>query len=350
MLDSFFIWYVLIAVVAVSLAALIVILRSIRPLWFARIFRRRQTTLMRGQLLGGGRYRIGRELGRGMNAVTFQVVDDQFPQLGLVAKVLLTPEDEPRISRDGYIRHIRRFHREVEHLQRLQSSKFVVPLHSTHLNAFTPFFVMKRCDGSLNEEVGRGPLPMQPILDVAIDVCQGLADSHRHQIIHRDLKPANILRYENRWVLADFGMSLLGEKGSMVSVPESIPGTIPYTAPEVMYYESSAIKPSADVFSFGITFKMLLTGTDVWEGPTSRLLQRRIDQATQKEVALFDELIDEMTNLRPEDRPKTIDIVVQKLEKIFLRINNLRAQGSAGKKRFLLEGVERLSQTDDFRI
>lgn len=323
--------------------------------YFARILRRRetapvhgqqrQTSPLRDQLLDG-RYRMGYELGRGMNAVTHPVQDPQHPQAHLVAKVLLTPEEEPRITPASYRRHLARFRREMKHLEQLQGSKFVVPVDSFHPNAIPPFFVMTRCSGSLEEELGNVPLPVQRVLDVAVDVCQGLIAIHQHEIIHRDLKPANILRHENRWVLADFGMSLLGGQGSTVSVLDSLPGTIPYTAPEVMYYESRAIRSTADVFSLGVTLKVMLTGINTWEGPVSSFLQARIDRTTRREIALFDTLIAEMTRFQPEDRPANIGVIARRLEEIFQRIDGTRGAGRCrGKsKRSRLQGLERFRQ------
>ena len=323
--------------------------------YFQRVMRRReaapvhdqprQTSPFRDQLLDG-RYRMGYELGRGMNAVTYPVQDTQHPQTPFVAKVLLTPEEEPRITPASYRRHLARFRREMKHLEELQGSKFVVPVHSFHPHAIPPFFVMTRCSGSLEEELGNVPLPVQRVLDVAVDVCQGLVEIHQHEIIHRDLKPANILKHENRWVLADFGMSLLEGQGSTVSVLDSLPGTIPYTAPEVMYYESRAIKFTADVFSLGVTLKVMLTGISTWEGPASSFLQARIDRTTRRKIALFDELIAEMTRFQPADRPANIAVVAQRLEEIFQRIHGMRDAGGIGdkSKRSRLQGLERLKQ------
>lgn len=327
--------------VAVAVAA-----TAVFVFWFLR--RRDRMTHTLHQPLAG-RYRIGYELGRGMNAITYHVEDSSSPQTPLVAKVLLTRAEEPRITRDSFRRHVVRFRREMEHLEKLQDKEFVVPVHSFYPDAIPPFYVMVRCRGSLQDELTRTPLPLQEVLNVVVDVCQGLVEIHHVGIIHRDLKPANILKYENRWVLADFGMSLLGGEKSNVTIPDSMPGTIPYTAPEVMYRESDRIDATADVFSLGITLKEMFTGTTVWESPTSSLLQNRFGSKTRKEIKLFDGLITRMTSMRSEDRPHDIPEVLRELQSIFQKVNEMRYPGRNRLSarlfsRPLLQGAERLSQ------
>lgn len=285
----------------------------------------------------GGRFRKGYELGRGMNAVTYYVEDIHNSGIPLVAKVLLTPDEEPRITPDGFRRHIERFRREMKHLEELKGCKCIIPVHSFYPDAIEPFFVMSRCEGSLESEIKNGtPLEMETILNVLADVCHGLIEIHKRGIIHRDLKPANILKHNGTWVIADFGMSLLGEKGSMVTVPESLPGTIPFTAPEVMYYESGRINCCADIFSLGITMKMMFSGMSAWETPTSNLLQARVPDRMKQEITLFDELIQNMTKLQPEDRPQEMGIVIKEIAEIFENINSTRGNENQ------LKGVDNL--------
>lgn len=296
--------------------------------WFFQRYRKKRQFL--GEFLGG-RYRIGFELGRGMNAVTYRVEDNMNPAIPLAAKVLLTPEEEPRISRGSFNRHVKRFNREIENLKKLKDCKFVVPLYDFHPDNIQPFFVMKLCDGSLQDELISIPLSMDMILNVLLDVCEGLQEIHDHKIIHRDFKPSNILKYEGRWVLADFGMSLMGGYGGVVTVPDSLPGTIPYTAPEVMYNEPSAIGPSADIFSLGITLKAMFTGNTILEAKTSDLLPGRINKKTKRQIKLFDDLIEELTRMEPKDRPQSIWDVAKKIEEIFEDVNKIE-----GKKRKIL--------------
>jgi len=301
---------------------------------FLLIYRRFQRYPKKRQFPGeflGGRYRIFHELGRGMNAVTYRVEDNKNPDIPLAAKVLLPPEEEPRISRSSFNRHIRRFNREIENLKKLKGCKFVVPLYDSQPNNIQPFFVMKLCDCSLQDELAKTPLPMHMILNVLLDVCEGLQEIHDHEVFHRDFKPANILKYEGRWVLADFGMSLMGGDGGLVTVPDSFPGTIPYTPPEVMYNEPDTIGPAADIFSLGVTLKAMFTGNTILEAKTSDLLLGRINIKTKRQIKLFDKFIEKMTNMESKNRPQSIGDVAKKIEEIFEEVNKIE-----GKKREIL--------------
>ena len=292
----------------------------------------------------GPRYKIGYELGRGMNAVTYCVEDTQDKSQPLVAKMLLTPEEEPRITATSFIRHSNRFRREMKHLEELHDSQYVVRLHKSQPYALRPFFVMERCDGSLADRISSGLLDMQEILDVMVDVLLGLQNCHKRKIFHRDLKPANILKRGDKWVLADFGMSLLGNDATVVSVPESLPGTIPYTAPEVMYFDSAQIGPPADLFSLGVTLKEMLTGQNIWHEQPSNLLQYRAGKIRKEEVSHFNAIVDLMISLRPEDRQQNVGETAKLIKAAFMEVNQTRLSEAKKRSYSELKGIDRLDR------
>jgi len=289
-----------------------------------------------------GRYRIGYELGRGMNAVTFLVEDKKDPNFNLVAKILLTSKDNPGITRESFRRHLARFQREMKHLEQVKESEYIVPIHAFYPNALPPFFVMKRCERSLSDQLSGGPLSIENVLDAMADILQGLEVIHKKNIIHRDLKPANILWYEGRWVLSDFGMSLLGEERSVVTVQESLPGTIPYTATEVLYSET--VKPSADIFSLGVCLKEMLTKQMTRDKKPSELLLNGTDSQTKKEVEYFDEFVTKMTDYNPRYRPQSVREVAEGLRGIFMKINSLRTSKNSLKNIYRLDEIGFKSQ------
>lgn len=218
----------------------------------------------------------------------------------------------------------------------------MVRVYECNPYALRPFFIMERCEGSLADKISSVPLGMQVILDCLIHVCLGLSHCHYRKIIHRDLKPANILGRKDRWVLADFGMSLLANEGTVVSVPESLPGTIPYTSPEVMYYDPSEIGPPADIFSLGVTLKEMLTGTNSWQGKPSSLLQHRVGDVRRREVECFDSLITQMMSLRPEDRPQTVAEVAKMMKEVFHKVNQIYQFLPSNTSQGPLQRIERL--------
>ena len=81
---------------------------------------------------------------------------------------------------------------------------------------------------SLLRRIGR--LPGDKALEIARQLCAGLAAAHREGVLHRDLKPANImLDGRGRVVVTDFGLASLAER---VEGLEARNGTPAYMAPE----------------------------------------------------------------------------------------------------------------------
>jgi serine/threonine protein kinase len=67
---------------------------------------------------------------------------------------------------------------------------------------------MEYLEGStLADRLRRGPLSLEEMLRIAIDVCEGLEKAHRSGVVHRDLKPSNIMLTKDGAKLMDFGLA-----------------------------------------------------------------------------------------------------------------------------------------------
>jgi len=97
--------------------------------------------------------------------------------------------------------------------------------------------------------------------EIGLQITVALVELHSNDIVHRDLKPGNILYSENRWKLADFGISKnLARLVTQKTFQQA--GTPGYAAPE--QFQGVTAHPSADVYSFGKLLVYLLTGqTDI---------------------------------------------------------------------------------------
>lgn len=124
--------------------------------------------------------------------------------------------------------------------------------------------VLEKAEGSLHAV--RPPAP-GPLL---AQICEGLAQLHHAGWVHGDLKPANVLLMKDGSArLADFNMAAELEGTHAYTPAFSTPD---YTPPELLWSEigerGRRIRPSADVWAFGVLAHLLLTGSFPLPGGT----------------------------------------------------------------------------------
>jgi serine/threonine protein kinase len=120
------------------------------------------------------------------------------------------------------------------------------------------FFTMEYVDGedlaSLLRRIGR--LPEDKALDIARQLCAGLAAAHTKGVLHRDLKPANImLDGRGQVVITDFGLAGIADQ---IQGAEVRSGTPAYMAPEQL--AGKEVSTRSDIFSLGLVLYEVFTG------------------------------------------------------------------------------------------
>jgi PAS domain S-box-containing protein len=124
----------------------------------------------------------------------------------------------------------------------------------------------------LLEDAGGEPLsrllgtPMEPgrFLRLAIRITAALSKAHQRGLVHKDLKPANILVNSGNGEvrLTGFGIaSRLRRERQAPEPPETIAGTLAYMAPEQTGRMNRSIDARSDLYSLGVTFYEMLTGS-----------------------------------------------------------------------------------------
>ena len=118
------------------------------------------------------------------------------------------------------------------------------------------YLSMEYVDGetlaSVRERIGR--LPPEKAIDVARQLCAGLAAAHEHGVLHRDLKPANVMLDDRGRVrIVDFGLAM--RAGERV---DRIAGTPSYIAPEQLAGKEPTER--SDLFSLGLVIYEVVTG------------------------------------------------------------------------------------------
>ena len=162
---------------------------------------------------------------------------------------------------------IHRFLKEAGHLKRLRHTN-IVPVEEISARSEGPYFVMPYYEkGSLASLIQPGqPLDTETILDIAMQVAEGLGFAHRSGIIHRDLKPANtLLGASGQVCLGDFGLARTLFNDTMVEVGNRrLEGTAPYMSPGVA--AGNAEDTRCDIYAFGALLYEMLTGQPPYQG------------------------------------------------------------------------------------
>ncbi|MCM2255775.1 MAG: serine/threonine protein kinase [Vicinamibacteria bacterium] len=216
-----------------------------------------------GQLLAD-RYRIVGPLGKGGMGEVWRADD---LRLGQPVALKFLPEalvhDPERLAR---------FYGEVR-VAREIAHPAVCRVHDIGEHEGQPFLSMEYVDGenlaALSRRIGR--LPGEKALEIARQVCAGLAAAHDKGILHRDLKPENImLDGRGKARLTDFGLAAFAEG---VGGSEVRSGTPAYMAPEQLAGREVTVR--SDLYALGLVLYELFTGRRAFDGKTLTELSRQ---------------------------------------------------------------------------
>ena len=145
-----------------------------------------------------------------------------------------------------------------------------------------------------------GRLTSERVVEIARQLCAGLAAAHAQGVLHRDLKPANILIDQDGLVrITDFGIAVT--KSDIE--PQAMIGTLGYMAPE-QFMPGAALSERTDLYALGVVLFELVTGERHQTGPAAGRRSRPSPLAPGVNAQL-ERTILKATNRDPRDRPAT---------------------------------------------
>ena len=206
--------------------------------------------IMKGQKINE-RYQIIKTIGEGGMANVYLAYDTILDR-NVAVKVL-----RGDLATDE--KFVRRFQREALSASSL-SHPNIVEVYDVGEDNGSYYIVMEYIEGKHLKQLlkKRGNLTLTEVVDIMLQITDGMSAAHDSYIIHRDIKPQNIMILENGLIkITDFGIAM-ALNSTQLTQTNSVMGSVHYLPPEQASGKGATIQ--SDVYSMGILMYELLTG------------------------------------------------------------------------------------------
>ena len=228
-------------------------------------------------------YKILEKLGEGGMGEVFKAQDtklDRFVALKFLPSQVISSNEEKE-----------RFIQEAKAASAMNHPN-VCTIHDIQEHDGQLFIVMEYIDGITLRDM-RQTLSDKRILDIAIQVAEGLGAAHEKGIVHRDIKPENIMiRKDGIAQIMDFGLAKLytSSNVSRLTKAGTTMGTMGYMSPEQV--QGLDLDHRSDIFSLGVVLYELLSGESPFKGMHETAIMYEIVNVDAPPIATVKQDID----------------------------------------------------------
>jgi non-specific serine/threonine protein kinase len=259
-------------------------------------------------------YKILEELGSGGMGIVYRAEDTKLKRT--VALKFLPPD----LTRDRAAKE--RFVQEARAASALDHSN-ICTIHEIDETDDGQMFIVMACytGDTLEERIGKGPLPIEEAVRIGTQIAQGLAKAHAQEIIHRDIKPANIFVTEDNEVkIFDFGLAKLAGQTRLTKERTTL-GTVAHMSPEQT--RSSEVDHRSDIWSFGVVLYEMSVGKLPFTGDHDQAVMYSISNLDPEPLTALrtgvpmelEGIVAKCLEKNPDDRYQRIDEVIVDLNR-----------------------------------
>ncbi len=220
-------------------------------------------------------------IGQGGMGVVLKARDEHL-QRWLAIKLL-----SPMLASSGAARQ--RFLREAQAAAAVVHPN-IVPIYAVSAERRLPYLVMPYvAGGNLQQQLdSQGPLPVERVLSIGLQVAEGLVAAHQQGIVHRDIKPANLMLDEGgfRVMLTDFGLARALDDATLTG-SGLLAGTPQFMSPEQA--AGRGLDHRSDLYSLGAVLYTLATGRPPVDGASTLETLRKLGQRPPRAIIEINE-------------------------------------------------------------